>query len=56
MKITITTHRRPWIGGVPQPEGATVDASDEDGAALIEAGFAIDATPKRGRPRKDASE
>lgn len=41
MKIKITTDRQPWANGQPHDRDAEVEVTDEDGAALIDAGFAV---------------
>lgn len=58
MKIRITTDRQPWVNGQPHDNGTEVDVSNEDGQALIAAGFAeavgaSDEAPRR-RPRSEA--
>lgn len=51
MKIKITTDRQPWVNGQPHDCDAEVEVSAEDGAALIDAGFAVAiAAPKKAAP------
>lgn len=40
MKIKIITDRKVWVNDAPQLEGAEIDVSAENGAALVELGFA----------------
>ena len=52
MKIKITTDRRPFVNGVAANEGEEVEVDAEEGAILLQAGFALEigaTKPKRAR-------
>lgn len=53
MKIKITTTRKPWLAGKPQPVGALVDVDDDTAAIMIDRGWA---EGSRGRKKKDAGD
>ena len=42
MKIKITTDRRPFVNGVAANEGEEVEVDAEEGAILLQAGFALE--------------
>jgi hypothetical protein len=48
-KIKITTDRRPWVGGKPQANGATLDVDEATADTLAANGFA---EKVRGAPKK----
>ena len=50
-KIKITTPRRPWVSGKPQPIDAILDVDDATAEALVSNGFA---EKQRGAPKKKA--
>ncbi len=55
MKIKITTDRRPFVNGVAANEGEEVEVDAEEGAILLQAGFALEigaSKPKRARNAK----
>jgi len=56
MKIKITTARQPWVNGQPHDMGAEVETSDEEGQAMISAGFAVAVDAPRRRARSEATE
>ena len=52
MKIKITTDRRPFVNGVATNEGEEIEVDAEEGAILLQAGFALEigaSKPKRAR-------
>lgn len=52
MKVKITTDRRPFVNGVATNQGEEVEVDAEEGAILLQAGFAVDlgtSKPKRAR-------
>lgn len=52
MKIKITTNRRPFVDGVAANKGDEIDVSADEGAILLQAGFALElgaSKPKRAR-------
>lgn len=52
MKIKITTDRRPFVNGVATNEGEEIEVDAEEGAILLQAGFALEigaTKPKRAR-------
>ncbi len=49
MKIEIITDRRPWIAGSPSQKGDRVEVNDDEGQALLDAGFAVEVKIKRAR-------
>jgi len=56
MKIKITTARQPWVNGQPQDIDAEVETSDEEGKAMVDAGFAVAFDAPRRRARPEATE
>lgn len=55
MKIKITTARQPWVNGQPHDIDTEVETSDEEGQAMISAGFAIAIEEPRRRARSEAA-
>lgn len=52
MKVKITTDRRPFVNGVATNKGEEVEVDAEEGAILLQAGFALElgaSKPKRAR-------
>ena len=52
MKVKITTDRRPFVNGVATNQGEEVEVDAEEGAILLQAGFALElgaSKPKRAR-------
>ena len=52
MKVKITTDRRPFVNGVATNKGEEIDVDAEEGAILLQAGFALElgaSKPKRAR-------
>jgi len=49
MKVEIITDRKPWAGGSPAMKGDRIEVSDEEGQALLEAGFAMEIKIQRAR-------
>ena len=52
MKVKITTDRRPFVNGVATSKGDEVEVDAEEGAILLQAGFALQigaSKPKRAR-------
>ena len=52
MKIKITTDRRPFVNGVATNKGEEIEVDAEEGAILLQAGFALEigaSKPKRAR-------
>jgi hypothetical protein len=52
MKVKITTDRRPFVNGVATNEGEEIEVDAEEGAILLQAGFALEigaSKPKRAR-------
>lgn len=49
MKVEIITDRKPWAGGSPSRKGDRVEVSDDEGQALLDAGFAVEIKIKRAR-------
>jgi len=52
MKIKITTDRRPFVNGAATNEGEEIEVDAEEGAILLQAGFALEigaTKPKRAR-------
>ena len=50
MKVKITTDRRPFVNGVATNEGEEIEVDAEEGAILLQAGFALEigaSKPKR---------
>jgi hypothetical protein len=54
MKIKITTARQPWVNGQPHDMDAEVETSDEEGQAMIAAGFAVAMDEPRRKARSEA--
>jgi len=54
MKIKITTARQPWVNGKPHDMDAEVETSDEEGQAMIAAGFAVAMDEPRRKARSEA--
>lgn len=54
MKIKITTTRQPWVNNQPHDIDAEVETSDEDGQAMIAAGFAVAIEKTRRVARSEA--
>jgi hypothetical protein len=54
MKIKITTARQPWVNGQPHDMDAEVETSDEEGQAMIAAGFAVTMDEPRRKARSEA--
>ncbi len=55
MRIKITTDRNPWANGSPCAKGQEIELDDETGAAMVEAGMALEigaSKPKRARNAK----
>ena len=55
MKIKITSDRNPWANGSPCAKGQELEIDDETGAAMVEAGMALEvgaSKPKRARNAK----
>jgi len=48
-KIKITTDRKPWVNGRPQPKGETLDVDADTADMMVELGFA---EKVRGAPKK----
>ena len=42
MKVKITTDRKPFIKGAPANEGDEIEVDAEEGAILLQAGFALE--------------
>ena len=52
MKVKITTDRRPFVNGVATNKGEEIEVDAEEGAILLQAGFALEigaSKPKRAR-------
>ncbi|MAY05545.1 MAG: hypothetical protein CMB25_08140 [Euryarchaeota archaeon] len=52
MKVKITTDRRPFVNGVATNQGEEIEVDAEEGAILLQAGFALEigaSKPKRAR-------
>ena len=52
MKVKITTDRKPFVKGAPANEGDEIEVDAEEGAILLQAGFALElgaSKPKRAR-------
>ena len=49
MKVEIITDRKPWADGSPAMKGEKIEVSEEEGQALLEAGFALEVKIKRAR-------
>ena len=49
MKVEIITDRKPWAAGSPAMKGDKIEVSEEEGQALLEAGFALEVKIKRAR-------
>ena len=52
MKIKITTDRRPFVNGAAADQGDEITVAAEEGALLLQAGFALElgaSKPKRAR-------
>jgi hypothetical protein len=52
MKVKITTDRRPFVNGVATNKGEEIEVDSEEGAILLQAGFALElgaTKPKRAR-------
>ena len=52
MKVKITTDRRPFVNGVATNKGEEIEVDAEEGAILLQAGFALQlgaSKPKRAR-------
>tara|TARA_E500000081_G_scaffold67167_1_gene69166 strand:+ start:10172 stop:10429 length:258 start_codon:yes stop_codon:yes gene_type:complete len=52
MKVKITTDRRPFVKGVATNKGEEIEVDAEEGAILLQAGFALEigaTKPKRAR-------
>ena len=52
MKLKITTDRRPFVNGVATNKGEEIEVDAEEGAILLQAGFALEigaSKPKRAR-------
>lgn len=52
MKIKITTDRRPFVNGAAANQGDEITVAAEEGALLLQAGFALElgaSKPKRAR-------
>ena len=49
MKVEIITDRKPWAAGSPAMKGEKIEVSEEEGQALLEAGFALEVKIKRAR-------
>ena len=55
MRIKITSDRNPWANGSPCAKGQELEIDDETGAAMVEAGMALEigaSKPKRARNAK----
>ena len=52
MKVEIITDRKPWAAGSPAMKGDHVEVSDDEGQALLDAGFAVEVKIKRARTAK----
>ena len=52
MKVEIITDRKPWAAGSPAMKGDKIEVSEEEGQALLEAGFALEVKIKRARHAK----
>ena len=52
MKVEIITDRKPWAAGSPAMKGDRVEVSDDEGQALLDAGFAVEVKIKRARNAK----
>ena len=52
MKVEIITDRKPWAAGSPAMKGDKIEVSEEEGQALLEAGFALEVKIKRARNAK----
>ena len=52
MKIEITTDRKPFLNGRQCEMGEKLTVSAEDGAALIENGFAKEVKAKKAAPKR----
>ena len=52
MKVKITTDKRPFVNGVATNQGEEIEVDAEEGAILLQAGFALEigaSKPKRAR-------
>lgn len=52
MKVKIITDRKPFVKGAPANNGDEIEVDAEEGAILLQAGFAVDlgtSKPKRAR-------
>ena len=52
MKVEIITDRKPWAAGAAARKGDRVEVSDDEGQALLDAGFAVEVKIKRARNAK----
>ena len=55
MKVKITTDRKPFVKGSAANEGDEIEVSADEGAILLQAGFALEigtSKPKRARNAK----
>jgi len=55
MKVKITTDRKPFVKGAAANEGDEIEVDAEEGAILLQAGFALElgaSKPKRARTAK----
>jgi len=55
MRIKVTSDRNPWANGSPCAKGQEIEIDDETGAAMVEAGMALEigaSKPKRARNAK----